>query len=248
MTSIKRRLVDALWRPARLMMAAIMLAGLTVQSSAQDRVDAFPSRPVTLVVPFPAGGTADLTGRIIGQALARKWNQTVVIENKAGAGGNVGAEAVARAEPNGYTLLVTPQSTLVVNQYLFPNMRFDPAKFEPVSLIVKLSNALVVGSQSNMSRLGSSSVSSTTRCSRQRTSSSRPMYLVVSDAPPTLISERSASATMAIVSASSESSRPCDASRCQRRRRSMLAPPRDTPTCSRNFKSTTLRLRATGTP
>jgi tripartite-type tricarboxylate transporter receptor subunit TctC len=129
-------------------LAAIMLAGLTAPGSAQGSADQFPNRPVTIVVPFPAGGTADLTGRIIGQALARKWNQTVVIENKAGAGGNVGAESVFRAEPNGYTLLVTPQSPLVINQYLFANMRFEPSKFEPVSLIVKLSNALVVGSQS----------------------------------------------------------------------------------------------------
>jgi tripartite-type tricarboxylate transporter receptor subunit TctC len=131
-----------------IVLAAITLAGLTAPASAQGSADQFPNRPVTIVVPFPAGGTADLTGRIIGQALARKWNQTVVIENRAGAGGNVGAETAFRAEPNGYTLLVTPQSPLVINQYLFANMRFDPSKFEPVSLIVKLSNALVVGNQS----------------------------------------------------------------------------------------------------
>jgi tripartite-type tricarboxylate transporter receptor subunit TctC len=127
----------------------LMLTMLAPMMPAESRADQFPNRPVTIVVPFPAGGTADLTGRIIGQALSRKWNQTVVVENKAGAGGNIGAEAVARAEPNGYTLLVTPQSPLVINQYLFGNMRFDPAKFEPVALIVKLSNALVVGAQSN---------------------------------------------------------------------------------------------------
>ena len=124
-----------------------LLATYSSQAFAQSGADQFPNRTVTIVVPFPAGGTADLTGRIVGQALARKWNKTVVVENRSGAGGNLGAEAVARAEPDGYTLLATPQSPLVINQYLFSNLRFDPAKFEPVALIVKVSNALVVSNQ-----------------------------------------------------------------------------------------------------
>ena len=133
----------------RLALAAMAMMGLASEGHAQSAADRFPSRPVTIVVPFPAGGTADLTGRIVGQALARKWNQTVIIENKPGAGGNLGAEAVFRAAPDGYTLLVTPQSPLVINQHLFENLRFDPAKFEAVGLIVKVANALVMGAQAS---------------------------------------------------------------------------------------------------
>jgi tripartite-type tricarboxylate transporter receptor subunit TctC len=129
--------------------AAISIACLAADASAQSAADQFPNRPVTIVVPFPAGGTADLTGRIVGQALARKWNQPVVIENKPGAGGNLGAEAVARAAPDGYTLLVTPQSPLVINQHLYGNLRFDPARFEAVALIVKVANALVMGGEAS---------------------------------------------------------------------------------------------------
>jgi len=129
-------------------LTAAVMASAALFAPCEAGAEQFPSRAVTLVVPFPAGGTADLTGRIIGQALSRKWGQTVVIENKAGAGGNAGAEAVARAEPNGYTLLVTPQSPLVINQHLFANLRYDPSKFEPIALIVRLPNALIVGGQS----------------------------------------------------------------------------------------------------
>jgi tripartite-type tricarboxylate transporter receptor subunit TctC len=148
MKSMKKTLMTA-WRRSLLLLAfaAASAFGVTQDVQAQSAADQFPNRPVTIVVPFPAGGTADLTGRIVGQALARKWNQTVIIENKPGAGGNLGAEAVARATPDGYTLLVTPQSPLVVNQHLFANLRFDPSKFEAVALIVKLANALVVGGQ-----------------------------------------------------------------------------------------------------
>src|SRR5687767_8720699 len=96
----------------RMLTLAAVVATAVAALPSLGRSDQFPTRTVTIVVPYPAGGTADLTGRIIGQALSRKWNQTVIVENKAGAGGNVGAEAVARAEPNGYTLLVTPQSPL----------------------------------------------------------------------------------------------------------------------------------------
>lgn len=129
-----------------LLVAVVVAAGFARDGHAQGAAVQFPNRPVTIVVPFPAGGTADMTGRVIGQALARKWNQTVIIENKPGAGGNLGAEAVYRAAPDGYTLLVTPQSPLVINQHLYANLRYDPAKFEAVALIVTLANALVMGS------------------------------------------------------------------------------------------------------
>jgi tripartite-type tricarboxylate transporter receptor subunit TctC len=149
MESINDSPTDAIRRHILLLATAAAVAGFAGEGQAQGTASQFPNRPVTIVVPFPAGGTADLTGRIVGQALSRRWNQTIVIENKPGAGGNLGAEAVYRAAPDGYILLVTPQSPLVINQYLYTNLRFEPAKFEAVALIVKLANALVMGSRAS---------------------------------------------------------------------------------------------------
>jgi tripartite-type tricarboxylate transporter receptor subunit TctC len=104
----------------------------------------YPTRSVRIVVPFPPGGTADAMPRIIGDWLARKWGQAVVIENKAGAGGNVGAEVVANADPDGYTLLSSPPPPLVINQNLYPKLGFDPLAFVPISMMAIVPNALVV--------------------------------------------------------------------------------------------------------
>jgi tripartite-type tricarboxylate transporter receptor subunit TctC len=102
----------------------------------------YPSRAVRIIVPFAPGGTADLMPRVVGEWLSRKWVQPVVIENKAGAGGNIGAELVFRAAPNGYTLLSSPPP-LVVNQNLYPKLGFDPAALVPVSVMGMIPNALV---------------------------------------------------------------------------------------------------------
>jgi len=104
----------------------------------------YPTRSVRIVVPFPPGGTADAMPRIIGDWLARKWGQAVVIENKAGAGGNVGAEVAANADPDGYTLLSSPPPPLVINQNLYPKLGFDPLAFVPISVMAIVPNALVV--------------------------------------------------------------------------------------------------------
>jgi tripartite-type tricarboxylate transporter receptor subunit TctC len=112
----------------------------TAPGAAQD----YPTRSVRIVVPFPPGGTADALPRIIGDWLARKWGQPVIIENKAGAGGNVGAEVVANAEPDGYTLLSSPPPPLVINQNLYPKLGFDPLAFVPISVMAIVPNALVV--------------------------------------------------------------------------------------------------------
>ncbi|MGZ5804563.1 MAG: Bug family tripartite tricarboxylate transporter substrate binding protein, partial [Xanthobacteraceae bacterium] len=95
-------------------------------------------------MPFPAGGTADAMPRIVGEWLSRKWGQPVVIENKAGAAGNIGAEAVANSEPDGYTLLSAPPPPLVINQSLYPKLSYDPTKFEPIAIMGRVPNALVV--------------------------------------------------------------------------------------------------------
>ena len=103
----------------------------------------FPSRPIKLIVPYAAGGGTDIVARIVAQKLQDKWGPAVIVENRAGAGGNVGAEAVFTAAPDGYTLLFTAQGPLVVNQYLFEKMPYEPEKFTPVSLVVVAYSALL---------------------------------------------------------------------------------------------------------
>ena len=97
-------------------------------AQAQD----YPTAPVKIIVPFPAGGTADAMPRVVADWLSRKWGQPVVIENRAGAGGNVGAEAAYKSEPDGYTLLSAPPPPLVINHNLYPKLGFDPIKFVPI--------------------------------------------------------------------------------------------------------------------
>jgi tripartite-type tricarboxylate transporter receptor subunit TctC len=108
------------------------------------RAEDYPDRPVKIIVPFAAGGTADAIPRLVGDWLSRKWGQPVVIENRTGAAGNIGAEFVYHAEPDGYTLLSTPPPPLVINQNLYPKLGFDPAKFEPVIVMAHVPNALIV--------------------------------------------------------------------------------------------------------
>jgi tripartite-type tricarboxylate transporter receptor subunit TctC len=108
------------------------------------RAQDYPSRPVKIIVPFPAGGTADVMPRVIGEWLSRKWGQPVVVENRTGAAGNIGAEAVAKAEPDGYTLLSAPPPPLVINQNLYPKLGFDPNEFVPIVIMGRVPNALVV--------------------------------------------------------------------------------------------------------
>jgi tripartite-type tricarboxylate transporter receptor subunit TctC len=104
----------------------------------------WPDRPVKIVVPFPAGGTADAVPRLVADFLSRKWGQPVVIENRTGAAGNIGAEAVYHAPPDGYTLLSAPPPPLVINHNLYPRLGFDPTKFEPIIVMAHVPNALIV--------------------------------------------------------------------------------------------------------
>jgi len=124
----------------RAVFGAAILAASIGSAPAQD----FPTRAVRIIVPFPAGGTADIVPRVVGEMLARKWRQPVVIENRTGAGGNIGAEAAFKAEPDGYTLLASPPPPLVINQNLYPHLNFDPAQFVPVVVMVRVPNSLVV--------------------------------------------------------------------------------------------------------
>ena len=126
---------------------AIALAlGLSAAQGFSGKAQAagFPDHPVKIVVPFPAGGTADAVPRILAEWLSRKWGQPVVIENHAGAGGNIGAELVYKSAPDGYTLLSAPPPPLVVNQNLYPNLGFDPSKFKPIIVTSQVPNSLLV--------------------------------------------------------------------------------------------------------
>ena len=105
----------------------------------------YPNKPITLVVPFPAGGSVDTAGRAIGERLSKVLNQTVIIDNKSGAGGAIGSTFVAKAKPDGYTLVVTSQSSHVANPAFSPNLPYDAIKdFAPITLIERLPNVLLV--------------------------------------------------------------------------------------------------------
>jgi tripartite-type tricarboxylate transporter receptor subunit TctC len=128
----------------RLLLAGASL-GLAATLAAPAFAAAYPDKPIRLVVPFPAGGATDLMARSLGQKLAERLGQPVVIDNRAGAGGGIGAEAVAGAAPDGYTLLFATMGSLTINPSLYKNLRYDPVKsFEPISLTHNTSNLLVV--------------------------------------------------------------------------------------------------------
>ena len=112
------------------------------------RAQSWPSRHVRLIVPFPAGGGTDVVARILANRLSEVWGQQMVIENKGGAGSNIGAEAVARAEPDGYTLLIG-SLPVAVNRFLYPSLNYDSVTdFAPVSQICTYPNLMVVPNSS----------------------------------------------------------------------------------------------------
>jgi tripartite-type tricarboxylate transporter receptor subunit TctC len=124
---------------AGLAVATLAVASLT--ASAQ----AWPSKPIRIIVPFAPGGPADLLPRLLGPKLTEAWGQPVIVENKPGAGGNIGMELVAKSPPDGYTLVIGPTGNLVVNQHLFASLPYDPTKdLAPVTQIATFSNVLVV--------------------------------------------------------------------------------------------------------
>ncbi len=104
----------------------------------EARTAEFPARPIKLVVPYAAGGPTDVLGRLVGEFLGRDLKQAVFVENKAGAQGAIGAEAVARSEPDGYTLLVTAASIIVLNPVLYKKLPYDPKDFRMLALVTDL--------------------------------------------------------------------------------------------------------------
>jgi tripartite-type tricarboxylate transporter receptor subunit TctC len=129
----------------RAVIALLLLAfALAAVSGRPAYAQGYPDRPVKIIVPFPAGGTADAVPRLVADWLARKWGQPVIIDNRTGAAGNIGAEAAYRSAPDGYTLLSAPPPPLVINQNLYPTLGFDPSKFEPIIVMAHVPNALIV--------------------------------------------------------------------------------------------------------
>jgi tripartite-type tricarboxylate transporter receptor subunit TctC len=116
------------------------------RAGAADAQPDYPNRTVRIVVPFPAGGTADILPRIIAQKLRERWNQPVVVENRSGAGGNIGAASVATAPPDGYTLLASPPGPLTINESLYKTeaLGFRPSEMEPVTVLGTVPNILDV--------------------------------------------------------------------------------------------------------
>jgi tripartite-type tricarboxylate transporter receptor subunit TctC len=104
----------------------------------------YPSRAVKIIVSAPPGGGVDIVARVIADRLAKMWGQPFVVENRPGAGGNLGSEAVAVAEPDGYTLLAAQPAPLTTNVVLYKKLNFDPAAFEPLAIMTSIPNVLVV--------------------------------------------------------------------------------------------------------
>src|SRR5688572_12414466 len=106
---------------------------------------AYPNKPIKIVVPFAVGGIADTFSRAIGAKLAETWGQPVVVENKGGAGGNIGADLVAKSPPDGYTLVMGNIGTHAINQYLMKSMPYDTMRdFVPIAHVLDADNLLVV--------------------------------------------------------------------------------------------------------
>jgi tripartite-type tricarboxylate transporter receptor subunit TctC len=130
------------WRPVSLLALAALLGIMPGGIAAQET---YPSRPVTQMVPFVPGGGTDMGARMIAAKLSVKWGQNVVVENRGGAGGILGVDTVARAKPDGYTLLMGNVGTQAINPYLYKKLPYDPVKsFAPVSLVAELPLVLVV--------------------------------------------------------------------------------------------------------
>jgi tripartite-type tricarboxylate transporter receptor subunit TctC len=123
-----------------------LLALMILPAAAQDAAQDYPNRAVHIVVPFPAGGPADVSARLLGQKMSDDWGQPVIIDNRPGGNTVIGALSVAKAAPDGYTLLMAIDSTLVMNQFLYKSLAYDPFNdFAPISPVTKTVSVLAVG-------------------------------------------------------------------------------------------------------
>jgi tripartite-type tricarboxylate transporter receptor subunit TctC len=127
-------------------LAAMMACALFLVSGAraQDAAANYPNRPIKIVVCVPAGGGVDVVTRIVADSLQRKFGQPVVVENRGGAAGNIGADYVFHADPDGYTLLAAQPAPLTINPLLYRKLNYDPAKFTPLAIMTTIPNVLLV--------------------------------------------------------------------------------------------------------
>jgi tripartite-type tricarboxylate transporter receptor subunit TctC len=127
-------------------LAAACVIGLLASITASPSVaqTSFPSRTVKFIVPFPGGGINDILARIIGEKLQSKWGQPIVIENKTGAGGNIGADLAYQSEPDGYSLLLSPPGPLAINQTLYKQLSYKPQELVPITLVGSVPNVAIV--------------------------------------------------------------------------------------------------------
>jgi tripartite-type tricarboxylate transporter receptor subunit TctC len=132
-------------------LAAMVAIGAAATGSAAQT--GFPARTVKLIVPYPPGGGTDLLARVLAQQLGEKWKQSVIVENVGGAGGNVGAEEVFRAAPDGYTLLFASPGPLATNTFMYKTMPYDPAKWTAIAVVATSPYVLVVGPQFDASSI-----------------------------------------------------------------------------------------------
>jgi tripartite-type tricarboxylate transporter receptor subunit TctC len=126
--------------------AAFLVLLLVTSVQAQE----WPTKAVRIIVPFPPGGSADLMPRVVAEKLAQKWGQPVIVENRPGAAGNIGADVVYRAEPDGYTLLSAPPPPLVINRLLYQKLSYDSSQFVPITVIGAIPNVLLVHPKTNV--------------------------------------------------------------------------------------------------
>jgi tripartite-type tricarboxylate transporter receptor subunit TctC len=133
------------WKKNAASIIAAALVAMLAIARAQAGESSYPTKPVRMVIPFPAGGTTDILGRVAAQKLSEGLGQQVVPDNRPGASGNIGTEQVAKAAPDGYMLLTAPGSTLTIHPSLYPKLGFDPLKdFAPVTILAGVPNLLVV--------------------------------------------------------------------------------------------------------
>src|SRR4029079_87613 len=135
----------------RRFLLTVLAFGLAAPAVAQT----YPDHPIRLVAPFPAGGLADVLARAVGDEMAKTLGQPVIVENRAGAGGNTGADAVAKSSPDGYTLLMSSAGILTANPFLYAKMPFDAeTAFIPVSNVADMSMLVVVNPKVEVKTLG----------------------------------------------------------------------------------------------
>jgi tripartite-type tricarboxylate transporter receptor subunit TctC len=129
----------------RTLLAVVFATAISLSAArAQDAAENYPNRPIKIVVCVPAGGGVDTVTRFVAEGLHKRLNQPVIVENRAGAAGNIGAESVYVADPDGYTLLASQPAPLTVNPLLYKKMNFDPTKFEPVAIMTSIANVMLV--------------------------------------------------------------------------------------------------------